>query len=234
MRFPSFKNEIDSLSKGYDFVLGCDEVGVSPLAGPVVAAACLLDPSSVGKYRSKNKWYYRVRDSKTTSEEERAILVKKILKHTLHFGVGAVWQEEIDRLNIRRASLEAMRLATLELLQKIRRSGGGQTHKVILYIDGRFKIPGVNVSGITLHQKNLVAGDSVVLSISAASIIAKVHRDNIMRELDAKFPEYGFRRHKGYNTKEHQNAIRRLGITDLHRRSFFKKGWLKDVQGLKK
>lgn len=223
MRFPSFTNELKYMNDGYAFVAGCDEVGVSPLAGPVVAAACLLNPVSIGKYRSKNKWYYRVRDSKTTNETERQVLLQKILKNTLAYGVGEVWQEEIDRINIHKASLLAMRLATEELLQKIAKFGI-KSQKILLFVDGRFKIPQPRTRGIVLNQKSVVAGDSLILSVSAASIIAKVHRDNIMRELDAKFPEYGFAKHKGYNTKQHQNAILKLGVTDLHRRSFFKKG----------
>ncbi len=223
MKFPDFKNELKAISDGYHFVLGCDEVGVSPLAGPVVAAACILDPSSIGKYRSKSKWYYRVRDSKTTNEEERQILLKEILEHTLHFGRGVVWPEEIDKINIHKASLEAMRRATAELFEKM--GGAGENRKALIYIDGRFKIPDIGKRGITLDQKSVISGDCKILSISAASIIAKVHRDGIMRELDAKFPEYGFAKHKGYPTREHQDAIRRLGAAPVHRRSFLKKVW---------
>jgi ribonuclease HII len=231
MRFPTYRNELKYMSQGYNFVAGCDEVGVSPLAGPVVAAACLLNPVSIGKYRSKNKWYCRVRDSKTTNEIERQILLKKILENTIVYGVGEVWQEEIDRLNIHNASLRAMKLATEELLQKIAELGKN-SQKILLFVDGRFKIPELYSADVVLHQKSVIAGDSQILSISAASIIAKVHRDNIMRELDGRFPEYGFAKHKGYNTKEHQNAIKKFGVTELHRRSFFKKGWLKDVRGI--
>jgi ribonuclease HII len=231
MRFPHFKNELKYIGEGYDFVAGCDEVGVSPLAGPVVAAACILDPESVGRYRTKSKWYYRVRDSKTTNESERQILLKEILEHTVAYGVGVVWHEEIDALNIHHASLKAMRLANEELLQKIEKIKNTDIkspQKILLFIDGRFKIPNLPVD-----QKTVVAGDSEILSISAASIIAKVHRDNIMRELDSKFPEYGFKNHKGYNTREHQEAIKKFGATPFHRRSFFQKGWLRDVQGFK-
>ena len=236
MRFPSFNNELKYLNAGYSFVAGCDEVGVSPLAGPVVACACLLDPGSIGKYRSKNKWYYRVRDSKTTSEIERQVLVKQILKNTLAHGVGVVWQEEIDKLNIHNASLKAMRLATEELLEKIAQNeikDEIKTHRILLFVDGRFKVPEPHSRGIELDQKSVIKGDRSILSISAASIIAKVHRDNIMREQDDKFPQYSFARHKGYNTKEHQKAILKHGVTELHRRSFFKKGWLREVQGIK-
>ncbi|HTE48427.1 MAG TPA: ribonuclease HII [Candidatus Paceibacterota bacterium] len=233
MRFPSFSNELKYMNGGYSFVAGCDEVGVSPLAGPVVACACLLDPRSIGKYRSKNKWYYRVRDSKTTNEIEREVLVGQILKNTLAYGVGEVWQEEIDKLNIHKASLKAMRLATEELLAKIAQFEI-KSHKILLFVDGRFKVPEPESCGIELDQKSVLKGDSSILSISAASIIAKVHRDNIMKEQDSKFPQYSFARHKGYNTKEHQNAILKHGVTELHRRSFFKKGWLREVPGIKK
>ena len=82
MQFPDYKYELECFEKGYSLVLGCDEVGVGPVAGPVVAAACVLDKNSIGKNRSKHKWYYRVRDSKTTNHEERKILVKKIFEHT--------------------------------------------------------------------------------------------------------------------------------------------------------
>src|SRR5438477_2265068 len=119
MKFPSFNNELKCLNEGYEYVAGCDEVGVAPLAGPVVAAACILNKDSIGKYRSRNKWYARVRDSKTTSEEEREILLKEILKNCVAYGVGEVWQEDIDRLNIHHATLLAMQLAILELRRKI-------------------------------------------------------------------------------------------------------------------
>lgn len=229
MRFPTFKNELKYHSLGYRYVAGCDEVGVSPLAGPVVAAACLLDPASIGKYRSRNKWYYRVRDSKTTSEEERQVLLKEILENTLCYGVGVVWQEDIDRLNIHNASLKAMELASRELISKITKDGGSQ--KIIFFVDGRFRIKNLDMGEVVPDQECVVKGDCDILSISAASIIAKVHRDNIMRELDGKFPEYGFKRHKGYNTREHQSAIKKHGLTPFHRRSFFTKGWLKEVAG---
>jgi ribonuclease HII len=223
MRFPSFKNEIECLKEGYHFVIGCDEVGVSPLAGPVVAAACILNPDSIGKYRSKKKWYYRVRDSKTTNEKEREVLVKEILENTLHYGVGVVWPEDIDRLNIHKASLEAMRLATEELLSK-----AGSRKRTIIFLDGRFRIPNLRID-----QRNLIKGDTKILSISAASIIAKVHRDNIMKELDSRFPNYGFAKHKGYGTKEHHDALKKLGMASCHRKSFFTKGWLRDLAGHK-
>lgn len=213
MRFPTFKNELECLQSGYTYVAGCDEVGVAPLAGPVVAAACILDHNSIGRYRSKNKWYHRVRDSKTTNEEEREVLLKEILEHTVAYGIGEVWQEEIDVLNIHHASRKAMRLATENLLSKVSTPDA----KVILFIDGRFKIPEIEV-----EQKVVVKGDSVILSISAASIIAKVHRDNIMKKLHQEFPQYGFLANKGYPTLAHRKALKEYGITRVHRKSFVK------------
>lgn len=235
MKFPSFKNELSCINQGYQFVLGCDEVGVSPLAGPVVAATCLLNPLSIGKYRSKNKWYHRVRDSKLTNEKERQILLKQILSNTIAYGIGEVWQEDIDKLNIHKASLHAMKLATEACLKSLAHSNNktNSPQKVFLFIDGRFKIKDLDTKDIFLEQKCVIFGDAKILSISAASIIAKVHRDNIMRELDLEFPEYGFAKHKGYGTKAHCDALKKLGVTNYHRRSFFKKGWLKDVKGVK-
>ena len=228
MHFPDFKKELDCLSSGYDLVIGCDEVGVSPLAGPVVSAACVLDPSSISGYRSKNKWYYRVRDSKTTSEEEREELVKKIMDHSLAYGLGIVSEQEIDRLNIHNASLKAMKLATEDLLRKLQLI---RNKNIVLFLDGRFRIKDLETDN-RVEQRCVIKGDCKVLSISAASIIAKVHRDKIMHGFDTQFPGYGFGRHKGYNTREHQKALRELGATHIHRNSFFRKGWLRDVKNI--
>ena len=214
MRFPTFQHELEYLEQGYNFVVGCDEVGRGPLAGPVVAAACVLDPVKIGKGRDKNDWHYRVRDSKTINEKEREVLEKKILENSLAYGVGVVSQEEIDALNIHHATLLAMRLAIENLLEKISTQ---VSKKILILVDGKFKIP-----DIAFEQQSIVSGDAQILSISAASILAKVHRDNIMRDMDAKFPDYGFARHKGYGTKEHLGAIGKLGITPIHRKSFCK------------
>ncbi|OGJ03337.1 ribonuclease HII [Candidatus Nomurabacteria bacterium RIFCSPLOWO2_12_FULL_46_14] len=213
MQFPDFKSESEYLAKGYKYVAGCDEAGRGPLAGPVVAAACVLDKNSIGKYRSKNKWYARVRDSKTITEEEREILLQKILPNCLAWGVGAVWPAEIDRLNIHHASLLAMRRAVAELMKNLPKKQG----RIFLLVDGRFQIP-----ELQMGQQSIIDGDALSLSIAAASIIAKAHRDAIMRRLDASFPQYGFARHKGYGTKEHTSAIHKFGICDLHRKSFIK------------
>ena len=222
MRFPDFKHELESLRHGYTFAAGCDEVGVAPLAGPVVAAACILDQNSIGKYRSKKKWYCRVRDSKTTTEEEREVLHREILRHTLAYGVGEVWQAEIDKLNIHNASLRAMRLAVEKMLRGLARKNLFKSGRMLLFVDGRFTIPDLERTGLQLEQKSVIDADALILSVSAASIIAKVHRDKIMQDLHLKFPAYGFASHKGYPTLRHRNAIKKWGISGAHRKSFVK------------
>lgn len=202
---------MERLEEGYSYIVGCDEAGIGPLAGPVVAAACILDPASVGARRSKNKWYARVRDSKTTSEEEREVLLAEILKHAVAYGVGEVWQDEIDRINIHHASLRAMRLAVEDMFAK----SGAPAGKAFLIVDGRFTVPELQI-----EQESLIDADASVLSVAAASIIAKVHRDGIMRELDARHPGYGFARHKGYGTAFHRKTLKKLGPSAVHRRSF--------------
>ena len=221
MKFPTFKHELKYLEEGYVFVAGCDEVGRAPLAGPVVAAACILNPKSISGKRTKNKWYFRVRDSKTTSEAEREVLVEKILKNTLAYGIGEVWQKDIDKLNIHNASLLAMRLALQNMIKKMKRNKSSRPRRFVTLVDGRFLIPNLDTK-LKIEQKFIVKGDSRVLSISAASIIAKVHRDSIMKDLHIKFPKYGFASHKGYPTKKHRDAIKKFGITPFHRKSFLK------------
>src|SRR5438477_8313674 len=108
MRFPTYKFETEKQAQGFTRVAGCDEVGIAPLAGPVVAATVILDSSSIGKQRSKSKWWYRVRDSKTTNEEEREELVGFIQDHCLDFAVGIVSHETIDEINIHQAAMLAM------------------------------------------------------------------------------------------------------------------------------
>lgn len=150
-----------------------------------------------------------MRDSKVMSEKEREEILPKILENSVDYGVGIVWQEEIDKINIHNASLLAMRKAVEGLKIK--------DGNVFVLVDGRFEIPNL------LHaQRAVIKGDSTVLSIAASSIIAKVYRDNIMRELHAKFPEYGFAKHKGYGTKEHQLALKKYGMSVVHRKTFVK------------
>ena len=176
-------------------ICGVDEVGRGPLAGPVVAAAVILDP---------DKPIDGLMDSKKLSEKKREQLNGEILDKALSWGIARASIEEIDRLNILHASLLAMKRA-VEQLSVL------PEHAMI---DGN-KIPKLNCSA-----EAVVGGDNSVACISAASIIAKVARDREMIELDRHYPGYGLARHKGYPTKQHILALEQLGITDIHRRSF--------------
>lgn len=205
MKFPTYKNETQKMSEGFLLVAGCDEVGIAPLAGPVVAATVVLNSESVGKQRSKSKWWYRVRDSKTTDEAERNDLVNFIKDHCLDFGIGIVGRETIDEINIHQAAMLAMKKSVDGL-------------KVIpdyLFLDGIHTIKNLPVS-----QQAVIDGDVKILSIASASIVAKVARDKILRELHENFPNYGFDKHKGYPTKFHREALLRLGVTPAHRITF--------------
>ena len=180
---------------GITTVAGVDEVGVGPLAGPVLAAAVIV-PEGI-RLRG-------VDDSKRLTAAQREELAVKIRACALGIGIGIVEEEDIDRLNIYRAALEAMRLAVMAL----------PISPEHLLVDAR-RIP-----GLTIPQTALVNGDARSYSIAAASIVAKVARDRMMRELDQLYPQYGFRDHMGYATAEHLAAIRRHGPSPVHRRSF--------------
>jgi ribonuclease HII len=182
---------------GLAHVAGVDEVGVGPLAGPVVAAAVVLprDVKLVG-----------VRDSKTLTAAQRAPLDERIRATAVAIAVGVVEVEEIDRLNIYWASIRAMALAV---------AGLAVTPEHLL-IDGRAR----RIPECAVDQTAIVDGDRLVYSIAAASIVAKEHRDRLMRELDGKYPGYGFARHVGYATAAHMRALKALGPCAIHRRSF--------------
>jgi ribonuclease HII len=176
-------------------VAGVDEVGMGPLAGPVVAAAVVL-PDRVE--------LPGLDDSKQVAPARRERLAEAIRAQAEALAIGEVWPEELDRLNVYRAGLEAMRRAVAAL-------GAAPDH---LLVDAR------TVPGAPCPQTALVRGDARDGSIAAASIVAKVHRDALMRRLDAEHPGYGFARHMGYATRDHLDALRRLGPCPLHRRSF--------------
>jgi ribonuclease HII len=181
--------------RGISRVAGVDEVGVGPLAGPLVAAAVIL-PREVA--------LRGVDDSKKLSREVRTRLCQQIKCCAVSIGLGVVSVEDVDRLNTYRAALLAMRLAVQAL-------SVGPEH---LLVDAR-RIP-----GIELPQEPLVKGDSRSYSIAAASIIAKVERDAMMDALDRDYPQYGFAHHMGYATAEHLHALARYGPCPVHRRSF--------------
>jgi len=187
--------EREQWQKGMRLVAGLDEAGRGPLAGPVVAAAVIFDV---------DQYIPEVDDSKLLSQESRETLFEQILVHASAIGVGYVSHEDIDRINILRATYKAMH-------QAVERLSLSPEH---LLIDGnRFIGNGISFSTI-------IDGDAGSFSIAAASIVAKVCRDRLMAAYEAQYPGYGFAKHKGYATKEHRNAIQTLGLCDIHRRTF--------------
>jgi ribonuclease HII len=182
-------------SEGFVRIAGLDEAGVGPLAGPVVAAVVVF-PSGTG--------IRGVDDSKKLLPERRLELAAEIRRVASAWAVAVVDSVEIDRINILRASLEAMRLALQALAEA----------PDYLLVDAR-KVPGTD-----LPQEAVIHGDARCHAIAAASILAKTHRDALMDAYDARYPGYGFALHKGYATAAHRDAIRSLGPCEIHRRSF--------------
>jgi len=200
---PSLTVEQELWQRGLGCVAGVDEVGMGPLAGPVVAAAVVLPP--VG---TTDDWVSvlprGVRDSKTLSAKAREQLEREICYIAAGVGIGVVEVEEIDQINIYQAGLKAMRLAVEQL---------PVTPEHVL-IDGR------SLHDLPCAQTSFIKGDRDVYSIAAASIVAKVYRDRLMTELDELYPDYGFARHMGYGTVAHRAALRQFGPCPIHRRSF--------------
>jgi ribonuclease HII len=182
-------------SRGFSLIAGVDEAGRGPLAGPVVASAVML-PEGLR--------IPGVDDSKKLSPETRERLFDVICSQALAVGIGMGSPEMIDRINILQATRHAMLQAVAAL----------SPHPDFILIDGITPIDSI------IHQKTIKKGDSLSLSIAAASIIAKVTRDRLMRELDAVHPGYGFAAHKGYGSAAHLEAIRQLGPSPIHRLSF--------------
>ena len=190
-----FQHEEAARKRGALRIAGVDEVGRGPLFGPVVAAAVILAP----RCRLDG-----LTDSKKLSEKKRDEFAVLIRENAVAWAVAAVDVETIDRINIRRASLLAMRLAVEQLALS----------PDYLLIDG------VDTIDWPCPQQSVVQGDSISLSIAAASVLAKTHRDRMLVEFDGQFPGYGLASHKGYGVPEHLAALARLGPTPLHRRNF--------------
>jgi ribonuclease HII len=195
-------SEIDTLyheamarKAGYKSIAGVDEAGRGPLAGPVVAAAVIIP---------EGLFLEGVRDSKAMTEKARERAFAVITRRATALSVGVVSQRYIDEFNILRASLEAMKRAVLSL----------DPAPEYFLVDGIHKVP------VPIPQKCLKQGDRISLSISAASIVAKVYRDRIMRRYHEMFPVYGFSENKGYGTTKHRAAIRAHGFCPIHRLTF--------------
>ena len=187
--------EVLAYHLGFTLVAGIDEAGRGPLAGPVVAAAVIL-PKEIA--------LEGVTDSKKMSEKAREGAFLRIHKRAIDISVATVGPQEIDQINILQATLKAMKEAV----------GNLHPQPNYLLIDGTGHID------LPIHQRCLVKGDEISLSISAASIVAKVYRDRIMKSLHAPFPQYGFASNKGYGTQEHKAALERYGPCRMHRLSF--------------
>lgn len=175
---------------------GCDEAGRGCLAGPVVAAAVILP---------KDYRHEKLNDSKQLNRKQREALRSDVQRDAIAWAIAEVTSEEIDAINILNASFKAMHRAVDKLTQK----------PELLLIDGnRFNRHSI------IHHQCIIKGDSLYLSIAAASVLAKTYRDDYMENLATQFPGYGWERNAGYPTKEHRNGIRKLGITPFHRKSF--------------
>lgn len=182
-------------ASGIEHVAGVDEAGVGPLAGPVVAAAVVF-PRGCG--------ILGVNDSKAVEPERREALAGEIRERAVAFAVSVVGPDEIDRINVYQATLQAMARALAALTVRPQH----------VLVDAR-RIPGCDIP-----QEGIIKGDAHCHAIAAASILAKTTRDALMRGYEETFPGYGFAEHKGYCTEAHRNAIRRLGPCAIHRRSF--------------
>ena len=194
----TMEKEREVRANGFTAVCGIDEAGRGPLAGPVVAAAVIL-PQGIE--------LPGVTDSKKITEKKRELLFDFVKENALAWGIGEASEQEIDEINILQATFLAMHRAVDHL----------QIPADFALVDGN------RISGLDIPSECVIGGDGRVLSIAAASILAKVTRDRYMREMAQKYPEYGFEKHKGYGTKAHYAAIEQYGICPLHRRTFLKK-----------
>ncbi len=195
---PDYEFEYSALANGYTAVCGVDEAGRGPLAGPVYAAAVILPRGLV---------IDGLNDSKKLSEKKREQLYDEITKNAIAWSVAFATEQEIDEINILQATFLAMKRAVEGLTPKADYA----------LVDGN-RMPPLEIKGETV-----VKGDSLSMSIAAASILAKVSRDRFMLELDKLYPQYQFAKHKGYGTKLHYEMLEKHGVSPVHRRSFLKK-----------
>lgn len=179
----------------YTYICGIDEAGRGPFAGPVIAAAVILPKDFDILY---------VNDSKQLSPKKREELYDEIIKHAVSYGIGSIPPDKIDEMNILQATYAAMRQAVRNM----------EVRPDILFVDA------VTIPDVSIPQVPIVKGDAKSISIAAASILAKVTRDRLMIAYDKVFPGYGFAENKGYGSKQHIEALRRLGPSPIHRKSF--------------
>jgi ribonuclease HII len=189
--------------RGFDFIIGVDEAGRGPLAGPVVAAAVLLK-----NYEFSN----RIDDSKKLSPAKRRAAFFEIKRKSL-YAIASVSHLQIDRINILQATILAMQKAVAGLTRQL---NPRELKRAFIIIDGNMRMD------LNLPYRSIVRGDGCSLSIAASSILAKVYRDSLMEGCHLVYPEYGFNKHKGYPTAEHRRILRRIGPSAIHRKSFLK------------
>ena len=200
MIIPNFNEEKKLWQQGFKYVVGLDEAGRGPLAGPVVAAAVLIKSDIKNLLKGIN-------DSKKLSSKKREDFYNIITANpNIEWGIGIVSEKVIDKINILEATKMAMEIALQQVQDKQKPD--------FLILDGNFKINSY------IPQKSIIAGDQKVISISAASIIAKVARDRIMEKYAKKYPKYKFDKHKGYCTELHIKMLKKFGICPIHRKSF--------------
>lgn len=192
LKMYQFEHEL--YEKGITYIAGVDEAGRGPLAGPVVAAAVILKKGATFRY---------VDDSKKLSEKERELALIEIKENAIAIGIGISSVDEIDLINIYRASREAM-LSAIKTLK----------------VKPEYVLSDAMPMELDIPMQSIIKGDAKSVSIAAASIVAKTTRDGYMLEMDKLFPMYGFKQHKGYPTKEHIEAIKTYGITPIHRKTY--------------
>ena len=197
-------HEYENAHADVRFIAGIDEAGRGPLAGPVVAACCILPKDAVILY---------LNDSKKVTALRREALLPEIKEKAIAYGIGIVDEKRIDEINILQADYEAMRIAVQKTSTMLQAKGLADAPDLLLN-------DAVTIPGVEIPQESIIKGDAKSVSIAAASILAKVTRDQLMEAYDAQYPEYGFARNKGYGTKEHIEALKRLGPCPIHRHSF--------------
>jgi ribonuclease HII len=214
MSYPNFIEEKKLWKQGFKAVVGLDEVGRGPLAGPVVAAAVIANLKFENLNLKSNISLKSINDSKKVSKKKRQELYEFLTSHShVKWGIGIVSEKLIDRMNILEATKLAMRRALNNMAYKWPILD--KSRQLFLLIDGNFTIK------FGASQRAIVKGDTKVFSISAASIIAKVTRDKIMERAHLKFPQYGFLQHKGYPTALHVEKLKAFGPCPIHRKTFF-------------
>ena len=213
MKFPNFSEEKKLWRKGIVYVIGVDEVGRGCFAGPVVAAAVIFKKG----YKLDGGLLSKINDSKLVAQKLRKILSEEIKRKVLSFAISIVGISTINKIGIGKATQKAMRKCIMATIK--RTTNQAKNRSLIFVLADGFHIRYIRGVGLS-HQKGIIKGDQKSISIAAASIIAKVYRDKLMKKLNRKYPGYGFSRNKGYGTKYHQKAMRKYGLSDIHRTSF--------------